>query len=412
MEGNDYDFGTSTMTDASGKVYISGVTESTNAITTLGAYQMTHGGGASDAFLVKFDTSGTRLWGTYYGGNLGSGNDYGSSYATDASGNVYLVGLTGSTNAIATTGAHQTTYGGNSKNDAFLVKFDSFGTRLWGTYYGGNDIDGGFSCTTDASGNVYLAGITSSSNAIATSGSHQTTLGNGNNLSDAFLVKFNTSGTRIWGTYYGGNGDDWAQSCATDASGNLYFAGYTSSTIDIATSGAYQPNFGGIYNDAFLVKFDTSGTCIWGTYYGGNGNDDAQSCATDASGSVYMVGETESTNAINTLGAHQTTLGGGVMDAFLVKFDSISAIGMYENNILFNHFVLSPNPGHNQLSISGLAEGTIFDLSILNTLGQVVFLSQDLHDSESVKINLPEGIYEVFIETKEARYSQKWVVAY
>ena len=47
-----------------------------------------------------------------------------------------------STSGIATTGAHQTTYGGDY--DAFLVKFNSSGVRQWGTYYGGTGDDNGF----------------------------------------------------------------------------------------------------------------------------------------------------------------------------------------------------------------------------------------------------------------------------
>ena len=61
----------------------------------------------------------------------------------------------------------------------------------------------GYSCATDASGNVYLAGDTNSTTGIATTGAHQTTL---EESYDAFLVKFNSSGVRQWGTYYGGTG--------------------------------------------------------------------------------------------------------------------------------------------------------------------------------------------------------------
>jgi len=96
----------------------------------------------------------------------------------------------------------------------------------------------------------------------------------------------------------------------------------------------------------------------------------------------------------------------------LVKFEGTgSSTGLELTKENTNPLTLSPNPGHNQLAISGLPEGTIFDLSILNTLGQVVYYSEHLHDSESVKINLPNGIYEVIVETKDARYAQKWVVA-
>ena len=86
--------------------------------------------------------------------------------------------------------------------------------------------------------------------------------------SDAFLVKFNSSGVRQWGTYYGGTGYDYSFSCATDASGNIYLSGYTRSTSGIATTGAHQTTLGRGY-DAFLVKFNSSGVRQWGTYYGG-----------------------------------------------------------------------------------------------------------------------------------------------
>src|SRR5690606_17519606 len=142
-----------------------------NTNITSGGHQNAYGGGSNDAFLVKFNTDGVRLWGTYYGG---SAIDYGSSCASDGTGNVYLSGRTQSASNIAS-GGHQNTYGGSS--DAYLVKFNSDGVRQWATYYGGSDTDYGSSCATDGSGNVYLAGRTKSANNIA-SGGHQNTHAN------------------------------------------------------------------------------------------------------------------------------------------------------------------------------------------------------------------------------------------
>ena len=135
-------------------------------------------------------------------------------------------------------------------NDAFLVKFNSSGVRQWGTYYGGAGTDRSYSCATDISGNIYFSGLTGSNFGIVTTGAHQTTRRN----FDVFLVKFNSSGVRQWGTYYGGTGWEEGWSCATDSSGNIYLAGQTGSTSGIATTGAHQTTFGGNY-DAFLVKF-------------------------------------------------------------------------------------------------------------------------------------------------------------
>jgi hypothetical protein len=410
--GNNYDFGTATTTDISGNVYLAGRTNSTNAIATLGSHQSTHGDGGIyyDAFLIKFDALGSRLWGTYYGGSL---DDFGSACSADASGNVYLVGRTESANAISTSGAHQTNIGGG--NDAFLAKFDDSGIRLWGSYYGGSNFDIGNASTTDNLGNVYLAGRTSSNNSVSTLGAHQSTIG-GNGFSDAFLVKFDGSGIRLWGTYYGGNRNDGGLACTTDNNGNVYLAGETKSTTGIATIGAHQTALGNSSSkyDAFLVKFNTSGTRIWGTYYGGDDDDYGYACKSDVTNNVYMAGNTFSTNALTTSGAHQTAHGdgGNYYDAFLVKFDGTgSTTGLELTKEYTSPLTLSPNPGQNQLTISGLPEGTIFDLNILNTLGQVVYYSEHLYDSESVKINLPNGIYEVIVETKDARYAQKWVVS-
>ena len=319
---NGEDRGQACITDAAGNVYMVGTTNSNSDIATVGAHQTICAGGdtiggfsGTDAFLVKFNSSGVRQWATYYGG---SEWDYGISCAIDASGNVYMIGSTSSTSGIATAGAHETTV-----NDGFLVKFNSSGVRQWGTYFEGN----GNACATDASGNVYIVGLTNSTSGIATAGAHQTVMsGSG----DAFLVKFNSSGVRQWGTYFGGpfdggSANEMGISCATDASGNIYMVGKTPSTSGIATVGAHQTAGGTQFFDAFLVKFNSTGVIQWGTYYDGLGDTQPNSCATDASGNVYMAGqvfqELLPDSGISTPGAHQTTYGGGFTDAFLVKFD-------------------------------------------------------------------------------------------
>jgi hypothetical protein len=311
--GSEWDYGISCAIDASGNVYMIGSTSSTSGIATAGAHETT----VNDGFLVKFNSSGVRQWGTYFEGN-------GNACTTDASGNIYIVGLTNSTSGIATAGAHQTVMSGSG--DAFLVKFNSSGVKQWGTYFGGpytlaSGMETGYSCATDALGNVYMTGHTPSTSGIATAGAHQTIYGGSS--TDAFLVKFNSSGLLQWGTYYGDAGVDIGYSCATDATGNVYLAGDTQqeflpASSGMTTIGAHQSAYGGGYSDGFLAKFDSNGLRQWGTYYGGSLLDVSFSCATDASGNVYMSGETQSPTSIATSGAHQTT----VNSAFLVKFNS------------------------------------------------------------------------------------------
>ncbi|MFM6956118.1 MAG: SBBP repeat-containing protein [Ignavibacteria bacterium] len=301
---------TSVTTDPSNNVYVSGFTTSSTWIATSGAHQTSYDG-TRDAMLVKFTSSSGRLWATYYGGALTD-----LSYGVIASSSsVYIAGGTESTTAIATTGAHQTSLSGS--RDGMLVKFSSSGVRQWGTYYGGSNYDGLDDITLDASENVYVVGLTNSTTGIATSGSHQSSIGG---TSDGLIAKFNTNGVRQWGSYYGGLLDDHAVDIVSDASNNVYICGETSSSTSIATTGAHQTtNAGGI--DAFAVKFNTNGARQWGTYYGGSSDDEANNIARDASANIYVVGETNSVSGIATTGAHQTSFGSGT-DAFIVKLNT------------------------------------------------------------------------------------------
>ena len=250
----------------------------------------------------------SRIWGTYYGGSLG---DEAHSCTTDGDGNVYLAGSARSTSAIAE-GGHQNTHGGETL-DAFLVKFDPDGVRLWATYYGGEDLDSGSHCAVDLSGNIFLCGWTESSSNIAVDGFSNTHGGD----ADAFLVKFDENGVRSWATYYGSFGMDYANSCATDPLGYVYLSGSTGSSQGISFNGHQSTKAGS--NDAFLVKFEPTGSRVWGTYYGGVSGDFASSCGVASNGSIVVVGGTISDDGISFLG-HQNTRG-GERDAFIVRFD-------------------------------------------------------------------------------------------
>ena len=316
--GNGAESAGTCATDAAGNVYQCGTTTSATGMAS-GGFQNTIGTGGnnlSDAYLVKFSSSGARLWATYYGG---SQYESGRACATDVSGNVYLCGSTNSASGIASGGFQNALSNGV---DAFLVKFNGSGSRIWGTYYGGNGNDQGFSCATDGSGNIYMAGVTASGNGIASGGFQNSYGGMGVNLfGDAFLVKFNSSGGRQWGTYYGSGADEAGIACTTDASGNIYLAGQTTAASPAIASNGHQITYGGNSYDAFLAKFNSAGNRLWGTLYGGNGMDIGFSCATDAGGNVFLAGITWSPAGIASGGFQNVLSGAPYADAFLAKFN-------------------------------------------------------------------------------------------
>ena len=262
--GDGYQQSSGVACDSGGNIYNTGYTFSANNVVSTGAYQTVLSGG-EDAYLVKFAGDGSLLWATYFGGN---NTDGGNAVCADQSGNVYIGGFTHSTDSVATAGAFQTVYGGNE--DGFLAKFTASGSLLWATYVGGDSSDNVFSVVCDTASNVYIAGVTLSYNGIATAGAWQPSYGGGGN---GFIAKFNNSGSRQWGTYFGGSGETGCAQIASDTHNYIYVTGGTGSTDGIATTGTWQGTFNGGIGDAYLAKLDLNGRLIWGTYYGGEGQD-------------------------------------------------------------------------------------------------------------------------------------------
>ena len=263
-------FGRAIAVDAQGNAYIAGYATGPGLPTTTNAFQASYAG-AYDAFVAKLSPDGARLlYCTYLGG---SGLDFATAIAVDASGNACVTGWTTSTNFPVSAGALQPALAGGY--DAFVVKLDPTGHARFATYLGGAGYESGASLALDPDGNIYVAGTTTSTNVIA--GVSARWLGQPNARRagrNAYVAKLDAAGTRVaYVSLLGGSADDLGAAVAVDAAGDAFLLGSTASTDFPASTNGLQPTKNGdpTTADNFLAKLDPTGTnLLYSTYLGGS----------------------------------------------------------------------------------------------------------------------------------------------
>jgi gliding motility-associated-like protein len=319
-------------TDSVGYLFATGYTNSFNFPTqgSSGYYQGGLSSGSRDVFVLKFDNTGGLVWATFYGG---SAFEEANSITTDKQGNVYVTGLTCSTSfPLMSAGTFfQGIHGGGgngsvgSPSDAFILKFNNSGLRLWATYLGGNGFsdEKGNSVTTDPNGNVVVTGVTASPNfPLLNNGGYF----DGSNSSVAgFIMKFDVNANLTWGTYFGDVNVE-CNSADFDNNGNLFVTGFAGSSGNIpVTNLAGATNLGTSGGEeVFIARFSPSSNLTWCTFYGGSINERGSAIATDQAGNFFVSGTTTSANFPLTSGSgyFQAPPPAGAADAFLLKFNS------------------------------------------------------------------------------------------
>ncbi len=201
-------------------------------------------------------------------------------------------------------------------------------------YYGGAGYESATSVALDSAGNLYVTGVTSSTNLPMAGTPLQS---NNAGASDVFVAKFSNSGALIWSTYLGGKQSEAGNGIAVDSGGNVYVSGFTTS-MDFPVANAFQPDYGGGGEDAFVLKISPNGDrLLYSTYLGGGSDDYGNGIAVDSQGSAYLTGWTRSTNpgpgTFPIVNAAQTTAGGGGADAFVAKFSPAGNALVYSTYI-------------------------------------------------------------------------------
>jgi len=315
--------------DSGGNAFISGY--------TYGALSGPNAG-LADAFLSKYDSTGSLLWTRQLGTSSG---DYSSSVAVDGAGNAFITGITrGPLN------------GPNAgSNDAFLSKYNSAGSLLWTRQLGTSGSDFSRCVAVDVSGNAFMSGYTEGSLGGPNAGQE-----------DAFLCKYDPAGNLLWSRQLGTSKSDWGYSVAVDSGGNAFISGTTKGSLG-------GPNAGG--TDVFLSKYDSAGSLLWTQQLGTSSYDHSTSVAVDAAGNVLISGFTE-----GSLGAPNA----GYSDAFLSKYDP--AVGFLWTQQL-------GTPGYDE-SWSVALDGAGIAFITGHTGGSLGGPNAGYHDAFLVKFVVPE----------------------
>ena len=232
-----------------------------------GGTTASYGGGGNDGLIAKYDSAGTLSWAKTWGG---ASNDGVNDIIQTVDG------------GYATTGNTQSY--GSGVSDVYIAKFDSAGTLSWSRTWGGTATDNGNAIVQAADGGFVLAARTLSYG----------------NLDDAAIIKYDSSGTLLWSRTWGGGSADSGRSVTQTTDGNFVLAGFTAS-------------YGAGSDDAFMAKYDNSGTLSWSRTFGTASADSAFIASKTLDGGVALAGTTAG-------------YGAGLDDIFLAKYDSLGAI--------------------------------------------------------------------------------------
>jgi hypothetical protein len=238
-------------------------------------------GNSAVAFLAKYSALGEQSYliqpsfpfpGEWY--------SEGFDVAGDALGNVYMTGFAGRSTATD----------GEPLRYAYVAKFDASGTEVWTKRFSGGIGEStakGIAANASADRVCVTGWVDNALEGASSAG-----------FSDAYVVCYDTSGTRLWMRQFGTTAVDYGHGIAMDEVGNIFVAGRTEGnfggTLDGLTGGG---------TDAFLARYDRNGnqTHLW--EFGTAQADGAYDVAADTAGNVYVTGYSQ--GLMDMLGAEK-----------------------------------------------------------------------------------------------------------
>jgi len=396
-------------TDSFGNLLLAG---QHNAPLVIGTNTFVNHSGGSDIYLAKYNSSGNLIWALSDGS---AADDALNSIHIDANDNIILTGYFVGDSTVF---GNSTLVGIDtaSKGDIFLVKYDSFGSFVWGKNIGGGaEVQQALSTSSDVTGNIYCTGLfTSPSLSFGT-----TTLVNSSssqNNADMFIAKFNALGNLIWAKNETGVGDEVGGYIAVDAIGNVYVAGFFfGPSMSMGNAMYMNTDTVGTTRDIILMRYDAFGNLLWADQINGNKEDRVSALSIDGNGNVYMSGHFLS-DAIS-FGSNSLLNNNSTeprYDHFLAKLktDKTNRIEKYARSNV--EFFPNPVSEHLNFVIPNDHQANL-SITITNLIGQTLFFNPDFEIDNTKRIQsidlsfLSSGIYVMTIRNDEYQGHLKFV---
>lgn len=374
-------------TDTQGNIYTLGTFNTVTATfgnITLNRISNYNSSGSYDMFIVKQDASGQVLWAENFGtiGDDTFADIIGYDITTDASDNLYITG-----NFSGTIVFGDATFSSPFPGDCFVLKMDALGEVVWAKQFeAGGTIQSLSQCiTTDATGNVYVAGLFGGELNIGDIILSSTMDEDNDSYSgDVFAVKLNSSGQVLWAKSYGGTGNESAKDITVDASGKVYITGYFNGVANF--SGNFLVSEGSS-NDVFVLKTNNAGVVEWVEGFGSTGSDNGKGIIVDSSGNIYVTGEFEDTVSFGSTDLTAV----GYKDMFLIK---LSSGGLSTAQYLSEQWRVYPNPVKDILTIEVPETHSETSVELYNLLGQKIMEYKPINNLEYIDVSgLAQGIY-------------------
>ena len=283
---DQYDQAWSVAVDVDGSVYVTGKYTGTVDFDPGDGTDEHTMEAAFDSYLTKFNSEGDFLWAKTWGD---SNWDEGLDLAIDSEGNVYVAGYF-NTVIDFDPGIGVDEHNSNGDWDAYITKFNPDGDHLWAHTWGGGMWDHAYGVACDGADNVYVCGYFRGSCDFDPGPGDEIKIAN---PAASYLTSLDSSGMFRWVRVWDGDGayDDLAYDVTVNGLDEVYVVGTFDGSCDFMPGAGSETYISdGLYQDCYLVKYNTSGTYGWARVWGGTWDDHPFSVISDSTGNAYVTG--------------------------------------------------------------------------------------------------------------------------